>query len=79
MAEIKIPDCLKGNPSTTENKISELISQYEKKFGRTSSTEPFDFLEEELIKVFETCLKEKRTFYDVLGFNPNAIEEEEEW
>ena len=77
MFDIIIPDFLLGDSKPT--RLSKLIDEYEGKFGKdTWSTEGYDFDDEELETLFEQCLREERTFYDVIGDDPRELDEDEE-
>lgn len=77
---IQIPDFLKYDPSKKiePTRLMILMDEYERKFGRDSwSTEGIDLSDEQLEQVFEKCLKENKTFYDVIGFDPDDLGEDE--
>ena len=78
MSEVKIPDFLKYIPNKEPCKLHKLIKEYERRFGKSWSTEEFgDEIVKELENIFETCLKENRLFYDVVGMNPEYDEDED--
>ena len=83
MLEVKIPDFLKLKQDEEPSRLYALIKEYENKFGKNWSTEPYDFDDEELERIFEMCINENRTFYDVIGENLSKraaeLDEDEDW
>ena len=77
MKEVTIPDFLKPIPNEKPCKIHLLMKEYNEKIGGDWGTEGFDFSDEELEHILETCLKENRTFYDVIGIDDDIDEDEE--
>lgn len=61
---MKIPDFLKPE-NRGPTKLQLLIIEYEKRFGRTWSIAGTYFNDDDLERIFQTCLDENRTFYDV--------------
>lgn len=78
MSEIKIPEFLKPNPNRKKSRLSVLMEEYKDKIGDGWSTEEFNFNEKELERIFEQCLKENRTFYDVVGIDPMDYDEDDD-
>ena len=73
--ERHLPDFLK--PVKEKPKLAILIDEYEERFGKTWSTAGYSPTDEELTEIFETCLQENRTFYDVSGFDHTGLGEDD--
>ncbi|MEI3192669.1 MAG: hypothetical protein V8S22_01105 [Lachnospiraceae bacterium] len=71
-----IPDFLK--PVKERPKIAILIDEYEKRFGKNWGTAGYSISDEQLTEIFETCLRENRTFYDVSGVDYTGLDEDDE-
>lgn len=76
---MEIPDFLKPlDPNSEKPRLVILINEYEKLYGRTWSTAGWDFSDEELTEIFETCIKQKRTFSDVIGWNNKYLDPDDD-
>lgn len=79
MKNVKIPNFLKPKPNDKACKFSILREKYEEKFGKTWSTEEFGIKESDLENIFEICLRENRSFYDVIGISPEDLDVNDEF
>lgn len=78
---IQIPDFLKYDKHKEDEptRLMILMDEYDKKFGRGSwSTEGIDVSDEQLAQILEMCLRENRTFYDVIGIDLGDLDADEE-
>ena len=78
MLEVKIPDFLKYRPEEDEDELSKAIQKYEERFGDTWATEGLYYSRDELQKIFEQCIEENRTFYDVIGIDMSDFDEDDD-
>lgn len=77
MFDIVIPEFLLGDSQPT--RLSELLDKYDEQFDSdTRSIEGYDISDEKLEKMLERCLKENRTLFDILGYYPDDLDEDDE-
>lgn len=74
-----VPDFLKPLPSDhKKSRLEILMEEYEKMFGRNYDTISCILSDEEMEAVFEQCIKEKRTFNDVMGFDDESLDPDDD-
>jgi len=76
MAEYRIPEFLKPEYHR-ESEYADALTEYEEKIGAPWFTEGLNYTEEEFIQIFKICVKENRTFYDVIGYDPKYDDEDD--
>ena len=65
-------------PTNEPSELSLLIDEYEKRFGGEWESEEFYLTPDDLKKIFKKCLKENKTFYEIIGVEPYDPKEYEE-
>ena len=76
---MEIPDFLKPlPPGYKKPRLATLVEEYVKMFGYDCSTENCYLSNEEMEAVFEQCIKEKRTFNDVMGFDDESLDPDDD-
>lgn len=58
--------------------LSYLIKDYEKLFGSDWSTAGFDLSDKELAEIFKKCIREKRTFDDIMGWDNDCLDPDDD-
>ena len=78
MKEIRIPDFLKPEYEPKEsNELGEVMKEYKEKVGKPCFTEGLNYSSEELIAIFRKCIDEHKSFYEVIGYDSDELDEDD--
>lgn len=77
MSEYKIPQCIIDGMNKEPSRLLLASREYEKLYGKTWFTEGLYYDDDEIADILETCVKEGKTFAEIVGDDGRCEENED--